>query len=165
MGIDLNPKVLALNGLVREELIRQVSNKLGIVMGSDYVATQLSNPLTIHQDLGRLVPYFVLDSSGAINKQLLQAYLQKNRMSVSDFESKVERVFAQRFVLSLLQAASYVPSFAVQERYTSDLPKKFSLLTIPVGRYEQQERAKEISKEDLQKQYEHHDYERHCAKI
>jgi hypothetical protein len=60
--------------------------------------------------LGRLVLWFVLYPSGAINKQLLQAHLQKSRTSVAAFEHQIETALTQRFVMDLVQGALYIPS-------------------------------------------------------
>lgn len=150
MGMDTDPKALAFNALVREELLNQFANSLGINVHPDQIANQLHNPTFIQQELSSIVPPDIFGPMGTINQQLLKVYLKRRGLSVDWFERKVERIINNRMVLDIITSTVYIPTEDLKEKYITDYaPKKFSILELSIDKLLAQEKAILISEEQL----------------
>ncbi len=150
MGRGANPRILAFEALVREELMNQLADELGIYLHPDFIARQLQDPAFLRQELGALIPPGVVDAAGTINRQLLKKYLQRQGLSVDAFERKVERILMRKMVMELLSTVLYIPAFDLKQQYiTEHTAKKFSILTLPFDAFLKEEQAKKITDQEL----------------
>src|SRR5579872_6946989 len=73
----LNPKGNAYKILVRQELINQFADRLGIYLSPDYITQKLSNPEFVTKELSHVLPAQLIDErTGAINELMLRQYLK-----------------------------------------------------------------------------------------
>lgn len=152
MQAELNPNLLAYNYLIRDELMHQVSREIGIHLDEQYIIEKLSDPNFIIQEpnLVSLIPPYVFDELGMVNKKILKDHLRRYGLSVADFEHKVQRALIQKITNEILATASYVPEFDLKQRFnTTYTPKKFSILTVTFDSVLNQEKKKVISDREI----------------
>ena len=75
MGMN-DPRSTAFRTSVREELVNQFGDKLGINLSPSYVISQMNNPQFIHERLGKVIPSQIVDKLGGIDHNLLHQYLK-----------------------------------------------------------------------------------------
>ncbi len=138
MGISGKPEELALQSLVHEKLLIETADKLKLRLAPEYVAMKMRDPVFMIQALSDLIPPFAFTEAG-IDYPTLFKYLQRQGISVNDFDELVENAIKQHLVLELAQGALYVPEAALKERFIRDyLKKKYALMTIPLSYYSQE---------------------------
>lgn len=151
MGLSPDPRALAFESMIREEVIDQSAHAVGLHISPDFINEKLHDPSFVARDLGALVPPYVYDQDGSINPRLLRDVLAKQGLPTHLFERKIERVLAQRIMLELLMLCSYVPDFVVQQRYMATVPaRRFSILTFPLEQCIQHEQEQTITQQELQ---------------
>lgn len=149
---ELNPNLLAYNYLIRDELMHQVSREIGIHLDEQYIIEKISDPNFIIQEpqLTNLIPPYVFDELGMVNKKTLKNHLRRYGLSVADFEHKVQRALVQKITNEMLASTGYVPEFDLKQRFeTTYTPKKFNILTFTFDSVLNQEKKKEISDKDI----------------
>ncbi len=150
MGMSLDPKSLAFDVLVKEELINQFADQIGLYLHPDFIAQNIGDADFARKHLGDLVPPFLYDQSGVLNMRTLRMYLQRSGLSIKAFERRVERLLARQQIIELVGAMGYVPEFDLKQQYIVDkVGKKFSVLTFSFDQFLKQERAKGVSDEKL----------------
>lgn len=155
LGASADPRIFALESLIRDELLIQVARSMKLRVSPAFVTEKLASPLFIQQELSDLVPMFVLDPYHGINTQALRAYLQRMRISMSDFERKVDQVLERRTLLDILDGALYIPDFVVKERYQEEyLAKSYSLLHFNFGNYRTKAQQAPVGDEQLKEFFE-----------
>ena len=155
MGWKADPKSLALDILVKQELISQYAKKLGIHLHADYIAQSVNDQAFAQQHLAGIVPAFVFNQSGALDADILQAYLRQNGLSMKDFEHKIEQALTALQVMSFVAASLYVPQFdSTQEYIAKKLGKKFAILTFNFDKFLSEQKKIAVSDEDLQTFYD-----------
>lgn len=151
MGIQTDPKMRALDQLIKQELITQYSQKTGITIHPEYITRSINNVTFVQQHLARIVPLSAFNESGTLNMSIINAYLKQNGWSAQEFENKIESALVQLQMLDLLAACVYIPSFEVKQQYcTEKLEKQFSYLSFSQSDFLAQEKLKQISDEELQ---------------
>jgi hypothetical protein len=155
LGWSFNPKSRALDILIKEELIKQYANKLGITLHADYINKVLNNANFVKQHLGHIVPPFVFDQAGMLDMNILKAFLRQHNITAKQFEKNIETALLQQQVLDFIAASSYVPSFDVKQEFmTKHCNKQFSYLTFSFDHYLTEEKKKSVSDEELQTFYD-----------
>lgn len=155
MGLAPDPKALAFESLVREEIIDQVGHKIGIQLNEDFIANNMNNASFVGQHLANLVPPFAMNPNGGVNRRILADVLKRRGMSIAAFERRLERTIMQRVVTDLLATTYYTPEFDLKQYYTANYPnKKFSYIRLPLEDFVAQEQKYEITPEELKEFYD-----------
>ena len=129
MGMQLDPKLLAANQLIREELVDQLAKKLNLYLDDDYMSEMLFNSTFLFQELSDLVPPSLIDPQAGLNINGLRNYLSRQGLSMSDFEQKVEEKLRRSFAVNLMLGSAYVPDSVVRDRYIQEYsPRRFSVM-------------------------------------
>lgn len=150
MNIPTDPKALAIEMLIKENLINQCAHALGIQLNADYIAQSMNDQKYVQHYLGNVVPLFVFDQSGALNVEKLKAYLHHKGLSSEGFEEKVEKALVRLQAMRFIESSCYVSSFDIKQEYiTTHLGKQFSYLTFPFEQFLSAEKKNKISDEDL----------------
>lgn len=150
MGFSGDPKQLAHQMLVREELLNNAANKLHIYAHPTSIARELGNMRFLQQQ-SSLIPPYVMNESGEINERFLQQHLQRMGLTVSDFDQLLAQAVSRQMVETLVAAANYVPQFDVRQRFANEnLGKKFSIASYSLDTFLKKEKANKISDQDLQ---------------
>ena len=144
MGMHSDAKALALNNLVRQELIAQAAQAEGLYLSPDYIS----------ESIVKLLPAQLIGPDGAIDQKILQAFLQHRGMSVADFERKAERILEHRMLTQMVNATVYVPEFEVRQRYAQDsLGKKYSILSFSLEDYVKKAKKSALTDQEVQSFY------------
>lgn len=150
MNISTDPKALAMEILVKESLIDQCAQSLGIHLHSDYVFQSMNDQKYVQHYLGNIVPLFVFDQSGALNIDKLKAFLKHKGMSAKGFEEKVEQALTRLQCMRFIESSCYVPSFDSRQEYiVTQLGKQFSYITFSLDQFLSQEKKTALNDEDL----------------
>lgn len=155
MGIIPNPQLLASESLVREALLDGVSKDLGLQIHPEYAKQAISNINTVYQELSDLIPVSAIDvRSGTINIEPLRLHLRNFKMSMADFDAKVEAGLKRKITGNLLVNAAYTPRFELENEFAARyLPKTFSIMTIPKSEIYAEVKKDEINDKDIEAFY------------
>lgn len=150
MNLPTDPKSLAFEKLVKEELIRQAAQEMDIQLSPEFIASSVNNMQYAQQYLRSVLPTFVFDQSGALNSEKLTMFLKHKGLSVEAFERKIEQALANAQVMNFIATSSYVPQFDLtQEAIATRLGKKFSYLTFSFDTFLAGEKKQVVTDEDL----------------
>jgi parvulin-like peptidyl-prolyl isomerase len=152
MGINPNPQALAADGLMREVLLDQVATDLAIQIHPEYVQQSLDDIGSIYAEVSDLIPARAIDmKNGGIHVEPLRLHLRNFRLSMSDFDARLEQALKRKLTSSLISNAAYVPRFELESEYNARyLPKTFSIMTIPKSEIYVEVKKEEISDNDIQ---------------
>ena len=145
-----DPQKMAYEALIREALLNNVANKIGLPLDETFVVQQLQNSSFVLQELTDIVPIYVLDRSGTINITALRRYLQNIHLSMSEFERLVENALRRLTVIGLMNTMVYVSTDEIRERFVQQyVPKNYKVLPFTFERYVQKSRQLTVSDEKL----------------
>jgi len=152
MGMSSDPKEIALNQIVREELIDQLAKKIDLHIDDEYLANMLADRTFLYRELAGLIPPFLIDPQKGIKMAELKVYLARMGLSLSDFYREVENLLKRSLVINLVLGASHVLDFQVRARYVQEnAAKSFSVLTFDFDTYLAKAKKETVSKEELKK--------------
>ena len=150
MNIPTDPKTLAIEVLIKEDLINQCATRLGIQLHPDYIAQSMSDQRYAQQNLSNIMPAFVFDQSGSLDTEKLKAFLHHKGLSIHAFENKVEKALARLQNMNFVASTCYVPLFDIkQEIVAARLGKQFSYLTFSFEQFLAEEKRNAVTDEDL----------------
>jgi len=151
MGQSNDPQELALNMLIKEELLVSVGRSMGLKVHPDDIAEKLGNPYFVQQELGGIIPPYFIAENGTIHEKALRRYLQKSGITLGQLDHFVERAVARRMISQLVMLAAYVPSFDSKQQYiTEHAAKKFSLITFSLDAYLKKVKQTPVDAQKLQ---------------
>ncbi len=153
LGIDL--KQAAIQSLISDALLDEVANDLNIRLGYDYVASKITDPNFLFQEMSDYIPPYLLASQHGLDFNNISRILRGQGLSVADFERHVEEHLKLQQVKELIAASLYVPQFLLKAQYMQQFAgKKYTVLTIPYEQLLARERASVLSDDELKKFYE-----------
>lgn len=148
-GMD-NPKSVAYQSLVQEELLTQVARGLHLVVSPDYIAQKLCDTNFIMQELGDLIPPYLIDEFGCVNMNALKTFLQRNRITVSDFEAAIESKMQHALVKDIVAGATYVSRAELAYKtFAEKQAKDFSVLLFKFEDYLNKARKNKVTDDEL----------------
>lgn len=155
MGIVPNAQILASESLTREALLDGAGKDLGLQIHPEYVKQAISNISTVYQELSDLIPVSAIDvRSGTINIDSLNVYLRNFKLSMADFDAKLEAGLKRKIIGNLLASATYVPRFELENEFSARyVPKTFSIMTIPKSEIYAEVKKDEITDKDIEAFY------------
>jgi parvulin-like peptidyl-prolyl isomerase len=149
-GLSSDPKVFALESLIKDALINDVADKINIRISPTFIAEKLSSPGFVQQELSDLVPMFVFDPYKGFNTQALRSYLQRMRMSMSDLELRIDQLLERMVVMEILRSALYVPEFVLKDHYSAEYAaKRYSFMNFKFDDYKAQAQKNPANIEQL----------------
>jgi parvulin-like peptidyl-prolyl isomerase len=152
MGIVPNPQLLAAESVVREALLDGAGKDLGIQIHPEYVKQAISNIGNVYQELSDLIPVSAIDvRNGSINIEPLRLHLRNFKMSMSDFDTKLEAGLKRKITGNLIANAAYAPRFELENEFSARyLPKTFSVMTIPKSEIYAEVKKDEVTDKDVE---------------
>lgn len=146
MGMSFNPKTLAFDQLVKEELLNQFAHTLGLYLHSDYIMQKMNDKQFVQQHLAHIIPPYLFDKSNTINVDSIKIYLKQQGLSTSMFEHTIERALARQQAMELVTATFYIPMFEVKQQYITDnASKKFTLFLFSFADFLKKEKEKKVT--------------------
>jgi hypothetical protein len=136
-----NPMDQALSTLVQEKVLISTADKLGLKQPSeDYIAAKLDDSKS------RILPDYLYDSLGNLDKERLALFLRKQGITLSDFEDRLENMYKQQFTMALLQSAAYSPQASFnRSRLRTSNDQVFSTIFLDLNDYIKKSREKNSS--------------------
>ncbi len=152
LGIDLQQA--AVQSLIADELLNEAADNLNIHLGYDYVASKITDPNFLLQEMGDIIPPYLL-AQGNLDVHTLSRVLRSQGLSVADFERQVEQHLKLSQIKELIATSFYAPTFLLKSQYMQQFAaKKYTVLTIPFDQLLAQERAKPLSDAELKSYYD-----------
>lgn len=153
-GISASAEELAMNSLVQEKLLDGIADKIGVTVSTEYVEKKLQDPLFVLQTLGELVPPYLMDKNGSIDRKALVKHLQRQGIALTDFDTLLEGLLRRIFVMTLISGGLYIPNALIKEAYIrQEGVRDYSLLTIPSEKYRKEIEKIDVSEEALRDFY------------
>ena len=105
-----NPKTMALQALIQDELLNQAAQAIPLRVSPDYAMRLIQNPAEYSQELSDVIPHYIFDEqTRTINTQRLHHYLQRYKLSMGDFEKALEDALKRSIVRSMVISAFIFP--------------------------------------------------------
>jgi len=155
MGWSIDPKSRALDAQIKEMVLTQYGEKLGIALHPEYITKVLNNAQFVKNYLGHIIPGFVFDQAGVLDMNIVRTFLSRSGISAQEFEKNIEQALIQQQALQYITTASYVPLFDIQQEYRAkQLSKQFSYLMFSLDHYIAEEKKKTITDDELTSFYD-----------
>ncbi len=152
-----DPQALAVRTLIRQELLNQFADKLGIYISNAYVEQKLGNVSFIQQELADVIPAQLIDPVTGIDQKMLGRYLKHFNISAESFERQIERLLVEKLVTDMVASTMYVPTFDIRQKLIAESAKRsFSVLTLSLDPFLHEEQKKEIPNDKLAAFYGEH---------
>lgn len=138
LGKSERAQETALEQLIMERLLLSVAGTIPLELAPDYVGGELRQARVISSVLGDALPHYLFSKEGVLNYTTLKLFLQRQGLSVTDFERMVEDRLKVQMVVQLAQGSALVPTYAVDATLDALYrDKTFELETIGLAPYEQ----------------------------
>lgn len=161
MGWPNDPKVLAIEILIKSTLMNQLVKGLGISIHADYITESINNAQFARRHLQRILPPFVFEQTGRLNPDKLKMFLQHKGISIKSFEAKIEQSLAQLEAMQFIGLSTYVPLFDIQQEFIANkLSKQFSYLAFSFDSFLSSEKRTAINDEDARIFYDKENIQR-----
>ncbi|MFT6765343.1 MAG: hypothetical protein ACJAZS_000219 [Alteromonas naphthalenivorans] len=152
-GMSSNPQEAALKNVVKEALIDEAADKMGLYLAPEYLDARLGDPQFIFNKIGHQLPHYVFDQKYGINAEALMQVLKTPQMR--GVEDKLINDLRRDFTLMMIKTCFYMPQFMIQASYKeAHTSKKFSIQTFTLSSVLQKEKAKGVSEAQLNVFYE-----------
>lgn len=157
LGLDQDPKKVALQELIRDEVLNQAVAKIPLYIDRDYVDQKFNDPTFAQQSgLYTILPLGFFGPQG-IDEHALRDYLAKMSITGSQFETMVEKALARYIALELAGLAAYTPAYMLEDAVNNELGKKnYALLTFSLDAIKADETKKGVSEQELQAFFDMH---------
>lgn len=155
LGLGTDPHAMAMDTLVREAVLNQLSRAIGIKIHEDFVKDMLRKKDFVSRELVTFVPPYLIDATGLLDQRRLVEFLSRQRLSVEWFDKEIEQLLARRMTVDLIGIAHYTPRAEIAEDLGSASSKrKFSIITLPFDDFLNQDKAQEVSVDELKQFFE-----------
>ena len=152
-GMESSPEKAAMKALIQEELIDQTVKAFPLYISSEYLKARLQDPYYLYSKVGHLMPSNVINLQGHIDTAVFQQFLAQGNLG--PIEKELTEDIKRTTALSLIEEATYVPQFLVEEGYMLNYSgKKYTIATYPLEKFVKAEEAKETSEEALKDFFE-----------
>ena len=149
-----DPKTTAINALIQETLLNELAKKLNIHVSPEFISQKLNDPSYIAEELSDVVPYYVVDQQG-INVPMINRYLAQQRLSMQDFENKIEEKIKRNTVLEILGASVYVPQQQIKNYFMQNyLGRDYTVMTLPFDAYLKKVKATPVTENNFIEYFE-----------
>ncbi|MBI2774911.1 peptidylprolyl isomerase [Candidatus Dependentiae bacterium] len=151
MGINEDPRVLAVQSLIVETILNTVADALGIKISGDFLARKMQDPMFVVQELRDTVPFSVVDQRGQISMNLLRYYLQTHGITLSDFEQSIEEALRRVMVRDMICLSHYISNQDLKDAFIARyIPREYSMLTFKLDKYLKELRTKPLDQKEVE---------------
>lgn len=155
LGLSDNAYENALQSLIQEKLILTAADKINLQLAHHFVMKKLEDPAFALQAFPEIVPPFIYDSLGGLDTKLLIKYVQRQGMSIGQFEKSIEDALRRMIVVELLPTTVYVPQAKIEQQYIKDnVSRSYDVLTLALEGYLKQAKKEILSPEELRSFFE-----------
>jgi parvulin-like peptidyl-prolyl isomerase len=145
-----NPEAIAYQSLIEDTLLDQTAKAAKITISPNFIDVRLSDPQFVMNELSDVMPWYVMDESGAINPEALENYLKKTGRSVEEFEESLVASLRRGFVKDIITSSAYILPGEYKDYFIANhLAKSFDIITFSLEDFKAQEARKEIAQKDL----------------
>lgn len=150
MNISTDPKALALEMLIKENLVSELASEIDIHLHPDYIMQSMNDQKYAQQNLANVLPAFVFDQAGGLDVEKLKMFLQHKGLSIEAFENNVEKTLKSLQLMQFIGSTTYVPSFdSKQDFIATRLGKQFSYITFSFDQFLSEEKNSTVTDEEL----------------
>jgi hypothetical protein len=148
-GFSLDPLALTKERLIRISLLDNAASQCVWALDESYLVRKMNQPEFLIQSLPEFVPMNGFDKDG-LSQARLKDHLQKNGISMAEFERAVERVGRCDMLMGLVGTTVYVSQQEIRQRIQEEFgKKKFSYITATLDTFLKQVKNQEPSSEEV----------------
>lgn len=135
IGLD-KPEEVAMRGIIIDELLNQIAQKIHIDLSSEYVVRKLQEPSVLLEELRDIVPLQILTPQGTIDYNALRYVLQMRGQTLADFEESIEKALERKMLTDILGLSVYVSPQEIKDSFSAYYRKKsYDILKFPFSSY------------------------------
>lgn len=147
MGMSTQPEQIAIDKLIRQELLDQLGLTIGLRVHSDYIALKIKDP----EFMRNFVSESALKSDGVFDMNILRRELSHYGLSIAEFEEALNQGIKRDFLMKLFEIGFYVPQFDTNYIYSMRRAvRNIVILEFPYEHLLQRIKQEPISEEDAQ---------------
>lgn len=151
-NISSNPQETAFRNVIKDTLIDETADKMGMYLAPEYLEARLGDPQFVFNKIGHRLPHYVFDQKYGINAEALMHVLKTPQMR--GVEDKLANDLRRNFALTMVKSSFYLPQFMMQAAYReAHTAKKFSVQTFSLSTVLQKEKAKNVTDAQLETFY------------
>lgn len=156
MEIASDPRNMALNTVINQELFDEMADKLSISLSSDYIDKKFMDINFLQSEFGLIDFDKLIDpATGIVDKQGLSMYLRMIGLTGSMFEDMLLKAMKRELLTQIAANSFYIPEFEIRQEYVQKyLAKKYSMLRFDFNSFMQKVKANPVSKEELKRFYD-----------
>jgi|GEM_PF-4260053 len=110
MGMSTQPEQIAIDKLIRQEILDQLGATIGLRSHPDYISSKVKDP----KFMRNFVSEVSLKSDGTFDMDILRKELSHYGLSVSEFEHTLSQGIMRDFLINLFDVSFYAPQFDVR---------------------------------------------------
>ncbi|KKR97079.1 MAG: PpiC-type peptidyl-prolyl cis-trans isomerase [candidate division TM6 bacterium GW2011_GWE2_41_16] len=148
-----DPGTYAINQLKNEKLLELFTDQQDLVFSGDYSAEKLQDPRYVMGALGDLVPQYLYDQNGNIQRSAFVEHLAHQGLTLSDFDRMFENALKKDLALKLIKNANYEPKSRLICLQDS-APRTFSVAELDFLTYLQKQQAEKVDDKTLHAFYD-----------
>jgi hypothetical protein len=138
---------VAFNDCVREFLVDKIKDTFNIQVDNRF----------FKEELVKSLPPGILDESGKVNIGAYTAHIERQNITVSDFEEKKEEEFKRAIIEQLVSNSFYSPSFSAKGNVLQDNSKKsFKIVPFNFNDFLKKAKAEVMAEEKLKTFFDEH---------
>lgn len=129
-GLSSDPRAMAYHTIVRNEVLKQKINTMGIVLGESYIADLANDQQFLRGEFGDIITGAIVHSNKNDASNICTV-LKHFGFTTEDFERKIEDGAQRTWVSDLLTMSMVVPMYDISQQYVTQFsPKKYGILSI-----------------------------------
>lgn len=150
LGLSGDLKQVALDELIRKELLNNVVRSIPLYIKDEYLGQRLNNvQLAQSSGITQVVPLGCWGQYG-LDQKCLNNYLTRNHMHIKQFELLAQQALTHHIAAQLAEIGAYQPKFMVNDKIRHDLLlRKYAILTISLDKIKQEEHIKNSNHDAL----------------
>jgi len=153
-GIDANKKAedVVLEKLVQEKVLQSLADSFEMKVSKGFLDTKI-------QDVSFMKNFVPADAfqGGRLNSKLLLEYLNKQGLTLDDFENQISESIKKKVLLDTVESISYIPEAALKNEFIKKYSKrKYAIITASLEEYFNQAKEKNVTDSELEHYFRTH---------
>jgi len=153
-GIDASKKTedVVLEQLLQDKVLQSFANSFDMRVSKDFLDTKL-------QDMSFMKNYVPRDvfQGGRLDPRVLTEYLNKQGMSLDDFENQISESVRKKVLLDVVGNVGYAPEAALKDEFIKKYSKrKYAIIVVGLEEYLKQVKEKSVTDAELEQYFKVH---------
>ncbi len=145
-----NPQEVAVNSLIVEALLDAVVDAIHLRIAPEFVVQKLQDPAFVVRELRDVIPLQAMTQQGHINMPFLKYYLEKQGLSLGNFEQLIEKALKRKMVSDIVKLSVYVSNDELNTAMLASFARRnYGVARLEFNNFLKEVKTKPLSQEEL----------------